>query len=87
MGRWKRHDATSIDDAGAIQVIGANYVSSEYQAFLPYPVPEPGSWAPWLAGLAGVRASARRAPWLSTPEHRGTLLHLHLSVCPRQRQR
>ena len=86
MGRWERYDATSIDDAGAMQVNGVNYVSSEYQAFLLYPVPEPGTWAPWLAGFAGVGASARQVPWLSTPEYRGTLLHLRLRVCPRQRQ-
>lgn len=57
---WKLYDATSINDAGEILVNGVNYVSNEYQAFLLTAVPEPGTWALWLAGLAGVGATARR---------------------------
>ena len=57
---WKLYDATSINDAGSILVNGVNIVSNEYQAFLLTAVPEPGTWALWLAGLAGVGSVAKR---------------------------
>jgi uncharacterized membrane protein len=57
---WKLYDATSINDAGAILVNGLNIVSNEYQAFLLTPVPEPGTWALFLSGLAGVALAKKR---------------------------
>ena len=57
---WKLFDATSINDAGSILVNGVNIVSNEYQAFLLTAVPEPGTWALWLAGLVAVLRIARR---------------------------
>jgi hypothetical protein len=57
---WKLYDATSINDAGAILVNGVNFTSHEYQAFRLTAVPEPGTWALCLAGLAGVATAAKR---------------------------
>jgi probable HAF family extracellular repeat protein len=58
---WHLGSATSINDGGAILVNGFNLITHEGQAFLLTPVPEPGTWALWLAGLAGVAlAKARR---------------------------
>ena len=58
---WHLGSAASINDGGAILVNGFNLVTHEGQAFLLTPVPEPGTWALWLAGLAGVAlAKARR---------------------------
>ncbi len=57
---WKLYDATSISDAGAVLVNGRNNATNEYQAFLLTPVPEPGTWALWLAGLAGVAVVTKR---------------------------
>ena len=58
---WELRNATAISDNGSIVGSAYNTLTGQGEAFLLTPVPEPGTYAMLLAGLAMVGAAARRS--------------------------
>lgn len=58
--RWELGGAMDINDRG--QIVGYGTLNGVQRAFLATPIPEPGTWALLLAGLAGLAVRHRRRP-------------------------
>jgi hypothetical protein len=57
---WYLRDAMDINDRGQIVGTGAVAGSPYQHLFLATPVPEPSTWALWLAGVAFIGGAVRR---------------------------
>lgn len=53
-------EGVTVDHLGNIYLVAEESGTPNSRLFVLSPVPEPGTWAMWLAGLAGLAAAARR---------------------------